>query len=664
MKRSYYSETISNFLIEESSSILGKLNAAHALQNLNIKQTRAWEIQIEILQASLKDIHYGRILFEFSIPRMGKRVDNIIVFGDYILVIEFKTGAKNYDSSSIAQVIDYSLDLLNFHATSHDKKIVPMLVASQAPNFPIELVCNKNLYNSIRCNEDSLSAALLSIEKLNINRKNVTEWENGKYKPTPTIIEAAQALYNGHSVEDITRYEAGETSLHSTTQTISQIIEYSKKNGLKSIVFVTGVPGAGKTLVGLNIVNERKKIYEAENSVFLSGNGPLVTVLREALARDRKRIANEKEERLLMSDARREVKPTIQNVHHFRNDYLKTQEAPDERVAVFDEAQRAWNIRQTTKFVKERNPHLKEFNMSEPHCLIDYMNRINGWCSIICLIGGGQEINTGEAGLNEWISTIKSYFPEWNTYYSDLIVNSSNYLTEVGLVEWITTNGEEKENLHLSVSVRSFRSELLSLFVESVLNLDSSKAQEIYKQLQSNYPIFLTRNREKYKHWLNNNRRGSERTGVLVSLNAKRLRAVGIDSENALRSQSDSNKIANWFLNTESDVRSSMSLEIPATEFAVQGLELDWTCIAWGSDLRILNNEWVSQKFKGTKWNNINSDQTKKYLLNTYRVLLTRARQGMIIYIPDGDKEDSTRAPIRYDQTFDYLKSIGIKEIL
>lgn len=662
MRRSYYSETIPKFLKEEDSSILGKLNAAHALENLNIKQTRAWESQIQILKANLRHVDFGRIIFEYSIPRMGKRADNIISLGDTIIVIEFKSGADTYDLGSVAQVIDYSLDLLNFHETSHNKKIIPILVATQAPSVDYSLVQTDSLYNPILCNDQNISSAIDSIIEINNIDENEIGWENGKYKPTPTIIEAAQALYNGHSVEDITRYEAGETSLFSTTQTISKIIEESKAKGKKSISFVTGVPGAGKTLVGLNIVNERKDTAEDENSVFLSGNGPLVIVLREALARDRKKIADAKGEKLLMADARREVKPTIQNVHHFRNDYLQTQDAPDERVAVFDEAQRAWNLHQTTKFVKERNPNLTDFSMSEPQCLIDYMNRIDGWCSIICLVGGGQEINTGEAGLNEWVNTIKNNYPEWNIYYSSLVANSSNYLTDKDLVEWVSQNGFSKENLHLSVSVRSFRSELLSSFVESLLNLDNSKAQDLLRKVQPSYPIYITRDRDIYKEWLKNRKRGSERTGVLVSLNAKRLRPEGIDSENALRSQSDSSKIANWFLNDVTDVRSSMSLEIPATEFAVQGLELDWTCVAWGSDLRIKDNNWVYQKFKGTKWNNINAEQTKEYLLNTYRVLLTRARQGMIIFIPRGDVNDSTRLPSRYNETFEYLKSIGIRE--
>jgi len=669
MNRSYYSDTISNFLNENSSSILGKLNAGYTLENLNIKQSRAWAAQIELLKSSLSELRDERILFEFSIPRMGKRADNIIVLGDHILVIEFKIGSDTYDLSSISQVVDYTLDLLNFHETSHAKSLVPILLASHAPTIENQYNKAGGLYEPLLCNAKSLKSAITSIQKINCqNGDTVLNWETGKYKPTPTIIEAAQALYNGHSVEDISRYEAGETSLFNTTNALNEIIELSKSTRKKSISLVTGVPGAGKTLVGLNVTNERKKISEEENAVFLSGNGPLVTVLREALARDRKRVAdeleekNEQDKRFSISDARREVKPSIQNVHHFRNDYLKSNGAPDERVSVFDEAQRAWNVHQTSKFVREKHD-MPEFSMSEPHCLIDYMNRHEGWCSVVCLIGGGQEINTGEAGVNEWVQTIKENFPNWTIHYSDLITDSDNYLTDKGLIDWIRANGLKSSHLHLGVSVRSFRSEILSEFVESLLKLKTEESKRLFRELKDNYPIATTRNRDIYKTWLNAQKRGSERTGVLISLNAKRLRPEGIDSENALRSQSDDTKIANWFLNSEDDVRSSLSLEIPSTEFAIQGLELDWACVAWGGDLSLQNGKWAFQKFKGNKWTNIGKVETQEYLLNTYRVLLTRARQGMIIFIPPGDSKDITRLESRYDETFEYLQAIGIPEV-
>ena len=669
MNRSYYSELVSNFLNEDSSSILGKLNAGYTNESLNIKQSRAWTAQIDLLKSSLSELGNEKVLFEFSIPRMGKRADNVIVLGDHILVIEFKIGSDSYDSSSINQVVDYALDLLNFHETSHDKFIVPILVATHARTIANSYKKARGLYSTILCNAHSLKSSISNIQKTNcLNIDAVLNWENGKYKPTPTIIEAARALYNGHSVEDISRYEASDTCLFNTSNELNKIIERSKLTSEKSISFVTGVPGAGKTLVGLNLTNERKKIAEEGNAVFLSGNDPLVIVLREALARDRKHKAdelnekNEQSKNFSISDARREVKPSIQNVHHFRNDYLKSNHAPDERVAVFDEAQRAWNVHQTSKFVREKHD-MPEFSMSEPHCLIDYMNRHEGWCSVVCLIGGGQEINTGEAGLKEWVKTIKESFPNWTIHYPKQL-DSNNYLTDQSLIDWIKNNGCKSSHLHLGVSVRSFRSEILSEFVESLLKIKIEDAKRLFCELKDNYPIAITRKRDVYKKWLNRHKRGSERTGVLVSLNAKRLRAEGIDSENALRSQSDDSKIANWFLNSEDDVRSSLSLEIPATEFAIQGLELDWACVAWGGDLSLHNGNWTFQKFKGPKWTNISKVETQEYLLNSYRVLLTRARQGMIIFIPYGDPKDATRLESRYDETFEYLQAIGIPEMI
>jgi hypothetical protein len=669
MKRAYYSNSIKEFLLESDSSVLGKLNSSYTLDKLNIKQTRAWEKQIIILKSSLEGLEDEKILFEFAIPRMGKRADNIIVLGNHILVIEFKIGSETYDSSSISQVVDYTLDLLNFHETSHSKNLVPILVASEAPTIENQIINKENLYDPLLCNAHSLKSVIHDLEKKSdvLNMDN-DSWEKGRYKPTPTIIEAAQALYNGHNVEDISRYGAHETSLLNTSKALNEIIEDSKLTNQKTISLVTGVPGAGKTLVGLNVANERKNISKAENAVFLSGNGPLVTVLREALARDRKRVAdtleekNEQGKKFGISDARREVKPTIQNVHHFRNDYLKSPDAPNEQVAVFDEAQRAWNTHQTSKFVKEKHDK-PDFSMSEPHCLIDYMNRHNTWCSVVCLIGGGQEINTGEAGVSEWVETIKNNFPKWTIHYSDQITESDNYLKNKVLIEWIKSNGRQKNELHLGVPVRSFRSEILSDFIENLLKLKIEKAKNLFVALNKDYPIVLTRNSTIYKNWLNSKKRGTERTGVLVSANAKRLRPEGIDSENALSSKSDETKIANWFLNPEQDVRSSLSLEIPSTEFAIQGLELDWACLAWGGDFSLQNSDWVCQKFIGHKWTNIGKEITKEYLLNTYRVLLTRARQGLIIFIPNGDPYDTTRLSTRYDGTFEYLKSIGIPEL-
>lgn len=664
MKRSYYSNTIKDFKGESNSKILGKLNTEYNLESLNIKQKNSWIKQIEILKKGLIDFEKGHIFFEFSIPRMGKRADNIIILNDHVIVVEFKVGSNSFDAQSIDQVIDYSLDLKHFHEGSHSIKIVPILLATNADFYDDSLCINGEIYNPIKSNEEGFSHILNRIY-LNSSIDNSivpVTWETSKYKPTPTIIEAAQALYQGHNVKDITRYEAGENNLFTTSQCLNKIIDETKFTQSKSICFVTGVPGAGKTLVGLNIVNERKNIAEDENAVFLSGNGPLVDVLREALARDRSLTAKKKGEKLKIDDARREVNSSIQNIHHFRDEYFRSKTSPNEKVVVFDEAQRAWNQDKTGKFIKEKHGKVN-FQMSEPECLIDFMNRHEGWCSVICLIGGGQEINTGEAGIEEWLRAIKNRFNHWNIYYSRAIVQTRNYVNNSNLVNWLKPFGTEELDLHLGVSVRSFRSEKLAELVESILHFEIEKAKALYELIQNNYPIFITRNLSKAKSWLVKKQQGTERSGILVSSSAKRLRALGVDAEYGLRSNSGKNKIASWFLNYKGDVRSSTFLEIPATQFAVQGLELDWVCLAWGGDFYFDNEKWIHRNFIGTKWNNIGKIDKKEYLKNTYRVLLTRARQGMIIFIPEGNNKDKTRQDLFYDGTYRYLKSIGIKEI-
>jgi hypothetical protein len=662
MNRSYYSETIVDFLKESNSSILGKLNSAYNLESLNIKQKNAWKEQIIILKSELKGFQNGHLFFEFSIPRMGKRADNILIIDDLIFILEFKVGSINYDMQSINQVLDYSLDLRNFHEGSHKEKIVPILISTEAPQVDNTLKKRDNIYNTLKCNKLNLANTIRElISEPREHLIDIKEWETSKYKPTPTIIEAAQALYRNHNVEEITRYEAGD-NLQKTTNCLNEIINTTKTRGEKSICFVTGVPGAGKTLVGLNIVNERKKLDKEENAVFLSGNGPLVQVLREALAKDRKLTSELNGTKIKIDDARREFNSKIQNVHHFRDEYFSSNLAPDEKVVIFDESQRAWNSEKTSKFVKEKYG-IQKFLKSEPEFLIEFMNRHNGWCSIICLVGGGQEINTGEAGIKEWINALKDNYNDWNVYYSNAIIENSNYLIDTNVLEWTKQNGINEIDLHLSVPVRSFRSDKLSDFVENILSSNIKKAKELYTQLKHSYPFVITRNNTTYKNWLHDNSQGSERSGLLISSSARRLRARGIDAENGVRSNSDKSKIIHWFLSPNNDIRSSSFLEVPATQFAIQGLELDWACLAWGGDLSHDGNGWVFKDFVGAKWTTIGVETKKNFLLNAYRVLMTRARQGLIIYIPYGDDNDKTRSHNQYDGTYEYLKNIGIEEV-
>lgn len=662
MKRSYYSNTIQNFLSEPQDSILGKLNSSYNLENLKLKQNNAWEIQIQLLKQGLNNFTTGRIYFEFSIPRMGKRADNIIIIGGLIFILEFKVGSNKYDQLSINQVLDYCLDLQNFHEGSHGSPIVPILISTKGDDISNRIESKDKIYSVLKCNQDNFATEISNVISSQYQEDiDVDLWETSTYKPTPTIIEAAQALYRKHNVEEITRNEAG-SNLLTTSNSLNQIINETKANNSKSICFVTGTPGAGKTLVGLNIVNERKKLDGNENAVFLSGNGPLVTVLREALAKDRQLTDSIRKVKTKIDDARREFNAKIQNIHHFRDEYFSSEKAPNEKVVVFDESQRAWNLEKTVKFVSEKYKDFT-FSKSEPDFLIDFMDRHEGWCCIICLVGGGQEINTGEAGIEEWILALRNNYPHWKPYFSNTIVDTYNYLREKESIDWAKQHGDKSKELHLAVSMRSFRSKKLSEFVEALLKLNNESAKNLLEEIIDTYPIRITRNLNTAKKWIKEKQRGTEKSGLIVSSSGRRLRAKGIDSENGVRSNSDKSKIISWFLAKNDDIRSSSFLEVPATQFAIQGLELDWICLAWGGDLSHNGESWDYRYFRGSYWSNHNQEANKNFLLNAYRVLLTRARQGMIIYIPHGEIEDKTRPPSYYDGTFSYLKNIGIKEI-
>lgn len=657
MKRSLYRSTIKDFLKISIDEIFGILTKNSEFAD-ELNQKEAWKNEIQILKDTL-EFFEGSIYFEYSIPRMGRRIDVLLIIHSVIFVLEFKIGESKFNSYAVDQVWDYALDLKNFHETSHDKIIVPILIATNAQADDAHILSQLDkLHLPICCNQKNLGFVLMQIIEFFKSEEIIDpqNWEKGRYFPTPTIIEAAIALYNNHSVADISRNDASAINLSKTSSELTYIIKTAKEKNEKAICFLTGVPGAGKTLVGLNIATTH---YEKESelySVFLSGNGPLVSILQEALARDKVRRALEQGRIITKSVARSEVKAFIQNVHHFRDDCLKDNNPPIEHVALFDEAQRAWTLEQTSTFMRQKkgNP---DFKMSEPEYLISCLDRHKDWAVIVCLVGGGQEINTGEAGIGEWIESLDRSFPSWKVYISNRIIDN-----EYNLTNWLLKlNGKNNvkfsENLHLAVSMRSFRAEKVSLLVKQILDLESHNAKKTFEEIKEKYPIVITRELSKAKIWLKQKARGSERYGIVVSSQAQRLKPYAID----VRFQIDP---IHWFLDEKDDVRSSYYLEDVATEFQIQGLELDWVCVAWDCDLKYCNSDgWSFKSFRGNKWMNINNKNRRNYLKNAYRVLLTRARQGMVIVIPNGSKKDPTRLPEFYNDTYFYLKSIGFNEI-
>lgn len=679
MNRYFYSNLIEKFVTSSSEEILGIITKESPFDITDL-QRNAWCKEIELLKTVLKD-KSGEIIFEYTIPRLGKRVDVVLLMAGVVFVLEFKVGSQEFLRQDIEQVWDYALDLKNFHEKSHGLTIVPVLIATEAKETATILpMCVNDDYvlEPILGNAHNLNDILNEISDKYKTNNNLLDWKYSRYMPTPTIIQAASSLYLNHSVEEITRTEASGESLQKTSDFVTEIIDYSCKNKEKSICFVTGVPGAGKTLVGLNIAVQQ---FKKENlAVYLSGNQPLVDVLSEALARNKKQQEeyDNPGKRHNITDARRNVKSFIQIVHHYRNasldkikypiqngkleiDPVKAKKHQEdgysevEHVAIFDEAQRAWTKQQLASWLS-RKKGISNFPMSEPEFLIWSLDLREDWAVIICLVGGGQEINTGEAGIAEWIRAINTGFPEWNVFISDKLAGKE--YAEGELKELLAANQKTHltSNLHLSVSMRSFRAEQLSNFVHALLEGDIKQAQTLLSLIKDKYPLVLTRSLDKAKQWLKSKKRGTERYGMLVSSQAQRLRPLSID----VRCKLDT---VHWFLDDITDVRSSLFLEDAATEFDVQGLELDWTCVVWDGDLRRENDQWGNYVFKGNTWHNIRVPEKKAFQINAYRVLLTRARQGMVICIPEGSCEDATRNPSYYDQTYNYLKSLGLEEI-
>lgn len=440
-----------------------------------------------------------------------------------------------------------------------------------------------------------------------------------------------------------------------TTDEINRIIEHSKASHRKSICFVTGVPGAGKTLVGLNIAIQRSDAQQGEHAVFLSGNYPLVTVLQEALARDKVEHEKQRGGRIPKADALRSTSAFIQIIHKYRDSFVGNHNVPPERVAIFDEAQRAWTQDAIEKFMATKKG-VSPFPYSEPEFLISTMDRHQDWAVIICLVGGGQEINTGEAGLPEWFDALRRSFHNWDVYITPQL-NDDEYRrgrSWDSMIEGLQTY--EHDKLHLATSVRSFRTPCLAAFVKAVLDADTHEAKRLYRKIKDKYPIVITRDLNKAKAWVKDHCQGTTRYGLLASSGALRLKPEGIFVKNDI-------SVANWFLNGKDDVRSSYMLEDVVTEFDIQGLELDYSIVAWDADYRYEDGQWTYHNFSGKSWKYVSADERRLYLKNAYRVLLTRARQGMAIFIPTGSDTDKTRECEWYDGVYHYLREIGVEVV-
>ena len=706
--RCLYHARLDDFIRCNSAQILGEIMTAfHG--DTQSTTVESWEEEIRILKEQLCDWSSddAHIIFEYNIPRLGKRIDVVLLLRGVVFCLEFKVGKKEALQADLEQVLDYALDLKNFHLYSADKPIAPILVPTKYPRR--STIIQSSVYDDGICNpmiagetgiRELIVKVLDSKQQAYSDEQWGYNWIISPYSPTPTIIEAARTLYENHSVEEITRHEADNVSTDATINYILDVIRYSEEHGQKSICFVTGVPGAGKTLVGLDVAI--KQTYQdgekndENGAVYLSGNGPLVAVLTEALAQDNQKKCRAKGERKNLSDSRREVGEFIQIIHRYRDNMLakiknpvvggKLEIDPEkaikleksgygevEHVAIFDEAQRTWTKDRLAAYLKRGGTYgnklkVPNFPVSEASFLIWSLDQRRDWAVIVCLVGGGQEINTGESGISEWIAALNNEYSHWNVYISNRLTEPEYAEGQVNDLLKHNANVTYSDSLHLSVSLRSFRAETLSNFIHSLLCFGED-AKSLYQDVSNKgYPVVLTRDIEKARMWLRSNARGSQQTGILVSKVAARFKPQAVN----VLAQGDENAV-HWFLEDKNDIRSSNYLEEAATEIQVQGLELDYACVLWDADMRYSDNGWEFYKFNGkNKWNPENNAENRKYMLNAYRVLLTRARQGVVICVPRGNDrlnsegfpEDATRLPEFYDSTYEYFKSLGIRELL
>jgi hypothetical protein len=666
----YYRATLAEFLADDPKRVLGVLTAASGesgYAELKHRQTKAWQRELAMLRTTAislvaEDGARARwtLLLEYPIPRRRGRVDAVLLASDLIFCMEFKTEDKKHSRQTDQQAEDYALDLRDFHEQSRGRCIIPIAVAAKAPSEAAGKTPD-DWIDSVRPVARVNASDLASLLSTAFNAETIAgsspmdgeAWDSSAYRPVPNIVEAAEALFAGHNVREIAHSHAGAINLSLTSDKLIEIIQRAQRDGLKVACFVTGVPGAGKTLAGLNVVHNPALRQEGRQpAVFLSGNGPLVKIVSAAIARDFKR-------RTQADGAERTANTFIQNVHGFvRHAMEKPDRPPTEHVVIFDEAQRAWDAAQNAKKTGQE--------VSEPETMLSIMDRHTDWAVLVALVGGGQEIHNGEAGLAEWGRTLRDKFPRWRVAVSPNALTGDTSVAGHRLFE----NGDNgalsilpEPSLHLDVCLRSFRAKKVSEWVDAVLAGNAESAASLIADARE-FPIALTRSLETACDWLRTRTRGLRRCGLVASSGAIRLRPHGLELSSGFR-QGNRDLYVHWFLAQPPDVRSSNQLEVAASEFECQGLELDWVGVCWGGDFTFDHptGGWSFRSFSGSRWGEVAKEIDRRYLLNTYRVLLTRAREGIVIWVPRGDGSDLTRPSSWFDATAEHLKRCGLPEI-
>lgn len=665
----YYRATFAEFVSTSDSELAGILTVGYASAGFTQMQTQqalVWVADCQRLRQTIAGLVDRRaaaarwgVLLEFEIPRKEKRIDVVLLIAGKIVLLEFKSG--EISSADRVQAEEYALLLHYFHKTSRARKIVPLLISEKAVDS------GRLLQEELRFEEtprywiepvrelpwEALSEALLDIGMQLEEEEWIDpqEWEAGAYHPIPSIIEATLSLHRGLAIREIAHSEAAKHDVDKITGYLLECVAEARNKQEFAIFFVTGVPGSGKTLIGLNVAYSRRSGADAIH--FMSGNGPLVKVLQKVLAKYQMSTG------VRALDARIQAKTLIENVHVFAKTY--TDQLPDQppsnHVIIFDEAQRAW----------DREQNLRKFkrNYSEPEMLLRIMERHADWGVVIALVGGGQEINNGEAGLTEWGRALAETAKRWKVFASPEAIDGGASVAggSLRVAGARTIPMVADDRFHLGVSLRSLRAERFAQWVNRVLEGEADEAAELKSRLE--FPVFLTRSLEMARRMLRQHALGESRCGLVGSSGAARLRAEGLEPDSNFHAEYP---WEHWYLAERTDVRSSAQLEVFATEFEIQGLELDWIGLCWGGDMvwSKQKGEWVlrlfSQKVRSS-WSPLKKDERRKYRKNAYRVLLTRARQGLVIYVPRGDEADPTRNPVEFEETAEFLISCGVREL-
>ena len=660
--RAWFGAPLDTFAATATETIVGMLSRAAAERGLSPtpQSVTAWETSVDILKSTASELiatsskrSAWHLLLEYELPRRSKRADAILLTESVVCVIEFKAGADRFDRAARWQAEEYALDLRDFHAGCRNLRVVPFLVATHAV---APMSDGTEPFGEVRCvNPQRLAATvertlMSSVEPVH-STVDAHGWDSAPYRPTPSIVEAALTLYAGHDVREISKADAGNLDL--TVDAIAEFVSRCQREGRHGIAFITGAPGSGKTLAGLQVAHDHRISGTDESAgVFLSGNMPLVEVISAALSSSARARGDESSTR----NASRKVKTFIQHAYAFRGEYAQHEERkPHERIVLFDEAQRAWDASQVTRWTRG------EISKSEPEILLEVMNRHSDWAVIIAMVGSGQEINRGEAGLAEWGRALRASHSDWLVAASPEVLPGSPERAGGRLLDEQdhTLDVSADLRLHLNMNVRSPRAEKLNRWVDALLANQLSSARVSFPN-PSEYPFVITRSLDAAKDWLRDRTTEEQRCGLVANAGARRLRAWGLDTRTLKRERD----WANWFLRGRDDIRASYQLEVPATNFDCQGLELDWVGICWGSDFVYspLSDDWIVRRFVGTRWQKA-SDELRRFTTNSYRVLLTRARRGQVIWVPDPDGSDLTLEPQLLNDTYDLLRSAGVPEL-